>query len=149
MSRAFMKDPEPGDPRCPGCGGLGEPVGSATLDAHVSGAPRTALGGSAFYCAAPSCPTAYFNAWGAVVSADQLARAAWPKDPEAPICSCFGIKAADVISDAREGRKDRIKELVERSKGPDARCTTSAPGGACCVPNVLRLFRETFDARGG
>src|SRR6185436_19237031 len=122
MSRAFMKDPEPGEPRCPVCGGLGEPVGPATLDAHVSGAPRTALGGSAFYCAAPSCRTAYFSAWGAVVSADQLARAAWPKDPEAPVCACFGIKAADVISDAREGRKDRIKELVERSKGPDARC---------------------------
>ena len=28
MSRAFMKDPEPGDPRCPGCEGLGEPVGT-------------------------------------------------------------------------------------------------------------------------
>jgi hypothetical protein len=146
MSRAFMKDPEPGEPRCPGCGGLGDPVAAPTLEAHLSPAVRTPLGGSAFYCAAPSCRTGYFNAWGAAAPADQLSGTAWPKDPEGPICPCFGLKAADVLADARDGRKDRMKDLVDRSRGPEARCVTSAPDGVCCVPKVLRLFRETFEA---
>jgi Zinc binding domain len=147
MSRAFMKDPEPGDPRCPGCGGLGEPVGPTTMDAHLAAAARAPLGASAFYCADASCRTAYFNAWGAAVPADQVTGPAWPKDPEAPICPCFGMKAADVLADAREGRKERVKALVEKSRGPEARCATSAPDGVCCVPKVMRLFREAFDAR--
>lgn len=142
-----MKDPEPGDPRCPVCDGLGDPVGSATLDAHVPAELRTALGGAAFYCGAPSCRTGYFNAWGAAVPADRIVAPAWPKDPDGPICPCFGMKSAEVVSDAREGRKERIKDLVERSKGPDARCAASASDGVCCVAKVLRLFRETFDAR--
>ena len=144
-----MKDPETGEPRCPGCGGLGDPVGAATLEAHVPAALRPPLGASAFYCAAPSCRTGYFNAWGASVPADRLTGSAWPKDPEGPICPCFGMNAEDVLSDAREGRKERVKELRERSMGPDARCAASAPDGLCCVARVLRLFREAFEARGG
>lgn len=142
-----MKDPEPGEPRCPGCGGLGDPVGPTTLDAHLPAAARAPLGGSAFYCAAPSCRNAYFNAWGAVASSDQVTGTAWPKDPEAPICPCFGVMSGDVLSDARDGRKDRVKALVERAKGPDARCVQRSPDGACCITRVLRLFRETFEAR--
>lgn len=141
-----MKDPEPGEPRCPGCGGLGDPVAPPTLDAHLSLAARPTFKGAAFYCAAPSCRTAYFDAWGAAATTDQVRGSAWPKDPDAPICSCFGMKAADVVADARDGRKDRVKELVERSKGPEARCAQKSPDGACCVPRVLRLFRESFDA---
>jgi hypothetical protein len=149
MSRAFVKDPEPGEPRCPGCGGLGDPVGPPTLEDHLTAASRAPLGGSAFYCAAPSCRTAYFNAWGVSVAADQLTGSAWPKDPEAPICPCFGLKAADVLADARAGRKERVKALVERSRSPEARCLKSSPDGVCCVPRVLRLFRETLEALGG
>lgn len=143
-----MKDPEPGDPRCPGCEGLGEPVGTVTLDAHVPAALRATFRGSAFYCTAPSCRIGYFDAWGATVPADKLSGPAWPKEPDGPICRCFGVKPADVVTDAREGRKDRVKDLVERSKGPEAQCARLAPDGACCIPRVLRLFRETFEARG-
>ena len=144
-----MKDPEPGDPRCPGCDGLGDPVGAATLDAQVPAAARATFRGAAFYWSAPSCRIGYFDAWGATIPVDQLTGPAWPKDPERPICPCFGVKAADVLADAREGRKERIKELSERSKGPDAHCVQRAPDGVCCMPRVLRLFREAFDARGG
>ena len=122
-------------------------MGPPTLDAHLPPAARAALGGSTFYCAASACRTAYFTAWGAAATVDLLTGSAWPKDPDGPICPCFGMKAADVVADAREGKKDRVKELVERSKAPDARCAQRSPDGACCVPRVLRLFRETFDAR--
>jgi len=117
------------------------------LEAHLPPPARATLGGAAFYCSVSACSTAYFDAWGVAVPVDQLTGSAWPKDPEGPICSCFGLKAAEVLADAREGRKDRVKDLVERSKGPEARCAQRSPDGACCVPRVLRLFRETFEAR--
>jgi hypothetical protein len=144
MSRAFMKEPEAQDPLCPECGAACEPVSPPTLDAHVPPALRAPLTGAIYYCVNPSCRTAYFNAWGASVPADKVTGSAWPKDPDGPICPCFGMKAEDVVSDARDGRKDRVKELVDRSKGPEARCAQTAPDGVCCVPKVLRLFRESF-----
>jgi CopZ-like zinc binding protein len=149
MSRAFMREPDPKDPGCPECGATCEPVAPSTVDAHVPPSLRAPLTGTVFYCANPSCRTAYFNSWGASVPAGQVIGSAWPKDPEGPICPCFGVNADDVLADARDGRKDRVKELVDRSRGSEARCAQSSPDGACCVPRVLRLFRESFDARGG
>ena len=147
MSRAFLKDPEPADPRCPSCGSLGEAVGAPTLEAQISKEDRASLGTAAFYCEDSACRTAYFNAWGAAVPDSRLKTSAYPKNPEAPVCPCFGIPAADIQSDAREGRKDRMKDLVERSKGPEAKCATLCPDGKSCMPRVMRLFREAFEAR--
>lgn len=147
LSRAFVRDPEPGEPRCPGCGTPGDPVGPLTLEAQLPPAARSALGGAAFYCVSSACCTAYFDAWGGAVPADRLVSAAWPKDPQRPICPCFGITAAEVLADAREGRKERVRDLVERSKGPEARCAQRCPDGRPCLPRVLRLFRETFETR--
>jgi hypothetical protein len=147
MSRAFVRDPDPAEPRCPACGALGDPVGPATLEAQLPPELRATLGGPAFYCGSGDCRIAYFTAWGATADVDRLPSAVYPKDPDGPICPCFGLKAADVVADARDGRKDRVKDLVERSKGPDARCLERCPDGRPCLPRVLRLFRESFEAR--
>jgi hypothetical protein len=144
MSRAFVREPESADPRCPGCGGLGDEVGPATLRAHLTPADADAVGGRAFYCAGPSCPTAYFTAWGASVPRERMTGTSFPKDPGGPICPCFGIAAADVVRDAREGRKERVRGLVERSRGPEARCAEKSPDGKPCVARVLQVFRESF-----
>jgi hypothetical protein len=144
MSRAFMKESEQADPRCPGCGALGEQVGVATLQAHLPADACATLGDKAFYCVNSECPTAYFNAWGVAVPRDRMTGPAYPKDPAAPLCCCFGLTASDVITDAREGRKDRVKDLVERAKGPEAKCSERCPDGQPCVTRVLQLFRENF-----
>lgn len=142
-----MKDPEPGDPRCPSCGGLGEAVGAPTLEAQVSREDRATLGGPAFYCENPACRTAYFNAWGAKVPDARLKTIPYPKNPDGPVCVCFGVPAADITGDAREGRKDRVKALLDRAKGPEARCVETCPDGKSCQARVNRLFREAFEAR--
>ena len=147
MSRAFVKDPEPGEPRCPSCGSLGEAVGAPTLEAQIPPDARSLLGAAVFYCENPACRTAYFNAWGASVPDARLKSAAWPKNPDAPVCPCFGTTADEILADAREGRKERVKNLVERSKGPEARCVERCPDGKSCMPRVMRLFREAFEAR--
>lgn len=144
MSRAFMKEGEAPEPRCPSCGGAGDAVAPATLDAQLGPEDRKALGDRAYYCAGPACPTAYFSAWDAVVPQDRLKSRAWPKDPEAPVCPCFGLTPADIIEDARSGRRSRILEVREESDAPDSRCPRLAPDGRSCVARVMRLFRENF-----
>lgn len=139
-----MKEPEQGDPACPRCGTPGEPVAPKTLEAQLQTVDRAQLAGTVFYCGNPACATAYFNAWGAAVAVDRLASRAAPKSPEAPICPCFGLKEEDVTADARDGRKDRVRDLVERAKGPEARCAELCPDGQPCLTRVLRLFRETM-----
>ncbi len=147
MSRAFIRDPEPGEPLCPGCRTPGDEVGPPTLEAQLAPEARTRLSGSVFYCVNPGCRTAYFNSWGAQVPTGSLASTTYPKDPEGPICPCFGITSTEVIAEARDGRKDRIRDLMERSKGPGARCRELCPDGRPCLPRVLRLFRDAYEGR--
>ena len=78
--------------------------------------------------------------------AERLTATAWPKDPGGPICSCSGITAADIKDDARQGDKKRVRDLMERSNDPNARCEERSPDGRPCIQQVLRLFRETFEA---
>jgi hypothetical protein len=144
MSRAFVREPEPGEPSCPGCGGRGEPVGPRTLDALLSPEDRARLGATAFYCDRPACTTGYFNAWAATVPLARLKSAAYPKDPAAPICPCTGLRAEEVLADAREGRKDRVRALKDR---PESECALRCPDGRSCVARVFGLFRETYEAR--
>jgi hypothetical protein len=142
MSRAFMKESEPGEPVCPGCGTPGDPVGLPTLEAQ---APRGALEGPAFYCSGSSCAVAYFNPWGRTVSRTEIRSPAWPKELEAPICPCFGFTAARIVEEARGGRKELMRELREGAAGAQARCAQRSPDGRCCLERVERLFRESFD----
>jgi hypothetical protein len=144
VSRAFMKEEEAREPGCPSCGSPGAPVSAVTLEAQLSTAERAALEGRVFHCPSPRCATAYFTALGASVPASQLSSPAWPKSPDAPICPCFGVRADDLVSDAKVGRKDRIKSLRERAEGPEAVCARRSPDGTCCVPRAMQLFREHF-----
>ena len=142
MSRAFIREPDAPDPACPECGAAGEAVRGETLAAHLRPEDAKPLGDAAFYCSVDTCTTGYFTSWGDKVAADRMTSTAWPKDPDAPICSCFGMTAEEVIQDALDGRKDRVRDLVRRAEGPEAQCRTRAPGGAGCLKRVLRLFRE-------
>lgn len=137
MNKAFLREPEQGDPPCPACGSRGVPVGGATLEAQAGAGARARVGDTAWYCSAAACATAYYNAWGASVEA---ARPAWPKDPSAPVCACFGVTAAEVEEEARAGRKEHVREWIARAEGPDARCATAAADGRCCAPELRRIF---------
>jgi bacterioferritin-associated ferredoxin len=146
LSRAFVKEPEAAEPRCPapnGCGGLGRPVSRATLEAHAPPEACRALSEGPFYCPAPGCRVAYFDAWGAIVTADRITGTAYPKDPGGPICPCFGVTAAEIEADARAGRKDRVRDLLARAEGPEAHCERCAPDGRSCATEVRRLFSDT------
>ena len=147
MSKAFTRESEPEGPRCPvpaGCGGIGVPVSRKTLLSQLPETVARSFAESAYYCPSPSCPVAYFDAWGARAPASILLRPAYPKSPAAPLCSCFGITAEAIREEAEAGCKNLIRELVARAESKEAQCEIKAPCGSSCLVEARRVFLKHF-----
>ena len=143
MNKAFVKEDDDREPRCPqpeGCGGPGVAVPPATVAAQAPETAVAALSDDVLYCLDPACEVGYFDPWGATIPATALASLSWPKDPNAPLCPCFGMTREDVIEDAERKDPSRLRELIAKSEGPDASCTTRTPDGRCCVTEARRLY---------
>jgi hypothetical protein len=141
MNKAFVKEPDfDGRAYCPRCGTLGSPVEHGPLDTHIRPESRNKLGDSGWFCSYPHCDAAYFNLFEAVVTVDELKAPVYPHDFDAPICACFGLTYDDVEADVREGTPTRIRELLAKSKSPEARCEAIAPDGRCCMGAVQELY---------
>ncbi|HEX5443019.1 MAG TPA: hypothetical protein VFW87_04280 [Pirellulales bacterium] len=141
MNKAFVKEPEDtGDRHCPRCGSLGVAVGSTTLDAQLPPDERRKLGESAWFCPYPRCEVGYFDSFDRWVGSDLLLHPSYPKDPTAPLCPCFDFTCEQVEADVAEQGAQRVKQLLARSKSPEARCTTMSPSGQCCMPEVQKYF---------
>jgi len=150
MNKAFVKEPEnTGVGHCPRCGSLGVAVSNETLSAQLAPDDRRNLSDTAFFCPFARCDVAYFDQFERMVTAERLPRPIYPKDPDAPICGCFGFMCDDIEADVHEGGVRRIKELLEKSKSPLARCVTQAPSGQCCMPDVQRYFMKFREGRQG
>jgi hypothetical protein len=141
MNKAFVREPDDsGAGYCPRCGSLGIAVGAETLAAQLDDVVRKPLADAAFYCPYPKCEVAYFDQFEQTVGADRLKWPAYPKDPAAPICNCFGFTAPEIDADLREGTTARVKALLAKAQSPEAHCATVAPDGRCCAAEVLRYF---------
>lgn len=150
MNKAFVREPDvPAEPRCPKCRLIGRAVGRETVAAHVCAEALQGLAGAGWFCCNPKCPISYYDAYGQSLPVDVLRRSIYPKDPDAPICSCFGLTADAVIADARAGNPAGVRALIARSRLPDAQCARRAPDGQCCVAAVQRLYARhaTHDER--
>jgi hypothetical protein len=145
MNKAFLREPDATDVFCPRCGAAGVDVPRVTIESQATPDARRPLAATAYFCPTPTCSVAYFDAFEAQVPADALLRPVYPKDPEAPLCPCFGLSRDDVEADVAEGAPRRIRELLAKSKTPDARCETASPTGRCCLPEVQRYY---FKVRG-
>lgn len=152
MNKAFVREPDSSECRCPRCGSVGSPLGPETLRAHVAAESVKKLAESGFFCPFATCDVVYFDQFGRTLGRDAIQRPVYPKDPEAPICGCFGFTRDDVEQDVREGVVTRCRELLAKAKSPEARCAVMAADGHCCVPEVQRYFmkfRAAWQAREG
>ena len=107
MNKAFVREPEPAEPRCPaheGCDGIGTPVTRMTLLAHLPEDNAQSFAESSYYCGNPNCQIVYFDAWGTTVLKTALRSLAYPKSPTAPVCPCFGITAQEIREDGGGGK---------------------------------------------
>jgi hypothetical protein len=140
MNKAFVRESDSTDVLCPKCGAAGVDALGSAVASHVPAEARRALAATAYFCSTPTCPVAYFDAFEAQVPASALTHPIHPKDPHAPLCACFGLTREDVAADVAEGTPRRIRELLARSKSPEARCETASPTGRSCLPEVQRYF---------
>lgn len=147
MSQAFMKEGEVPDPTCPpsqGCGGSGDAVTKETLRSYLNAEALARLPNGGYFCTTPDCPVVYFDGWGGVVKVAELARPAWPKNASAPICACLSMTEEDVIADAENGIRDRVREIVYRAEDGGGECMTAAASGRSCQLEVRKIFQAHY-----
>ena len=143
MNKAFVREPDDdGRAYCPRCRSLGQPVGPGPLDTHVPPESRAKMHDAAWFCGYPHCDVAYFNQFEAVVTTGELRAPVYPKDLDAPICACFGLKYDDVEADIAEGTPTRIRDLLAKSKTPTANCAILAADGRCCIAAIQELYMK-------
>jgi hypothetical protein len=146
MNKAFVREPD-ADARqlCPRCGSPGTAVGSGPLNTHIRADLRARFDDAAWCCANAECVVVYFDAFEQCVVVSELRKAVYPYDPMAPVCPCFGLTYEDVDLDSIAPEPLRIRELVAKSRSPDAKCQTLTLHGQCCLKEVQRLY---FKLRG-
>jgi len=140
MNKAFVKENDSTEGRCPRCGSPGTVVFQETLRAHLPAAALQHLTESAFFCAQPRCSVVYFDLFDRVVEESAVKTPVYPKNPAAPLCACFGLTRDDVEEDIREGGVTRTRACVEKAKSPEARCAVASPSGQSCVAEVQRYY---------
>ena len=140
MNKAFVREPDHTADYCPRCGAQGEPVGRDTLKSYLQPDDLGQLADPANFCPSPQCDVAYFDMFERVVTKDHLTHAAYPKDPAAPICACFGLTREDVERDVEEGVVTRTKAALAKAQSPLAHCSGAAANGRPCVAYVQRYY---------
>lgn len=145
MNKAFVRESDAPPPRCPervGCGQPGLPVPAETRQALLDPIDAARLAPEAFYCPNPACAVAYFDAWGGVVDRDSLRERTWPKDPDGLVCGCLRLTVADLVADARAGRRETVLAVIAVARSAEARCGRCMPDGRSCEREVRRLFQN-------
>ena len=142
MNKAFVREPDNAVDYCPRCGSAGVPVGSETLQYYLSEENRRRVADPANFCPSPRCEVAYFDVFERFILASELLHPAYPKDPDAPICACFGLTRHDIELDIQEGGVGRVRAILEKAKSSDARCAERAANGQCCIPYVQKYYMQ-------
>jgi hypothetical protein len=83
---------------------------------------------------------------GRTISQAEFGQPVFPKDPDAPLCSCFGLTCDDVEDDIREGSVSRVREHLARARSSEASCQVKAPSGQSCVAAVQRYYMQRRQA---
>ena len=148
MNKAFVREPDDtGQLHCPACGSLGIAVVRETWQSHLVEAPASGLTDAAFFCPYHKCDVVYFDMFDRKIRTDALRHGVYPKDPQAPLCGCFGLTRQDVEADVREGVVTRVRNVLEKAKSPQARCRTMSASGQPCVGDVQRYYMKAREAK--
>lgn len=149
MNKAFVREPEQIDSRCPGCQSVGQAVGPETLKARLAADVRRALAESAYFCPNSRCRVVYYDDFSSVVKRDSVTGPIPIKDADAPLCACFGVTRSDIETDVEEGVVARTRAAVLKAQSDQAQCTTLAPNGRTCVPEVQGHYMRCKQRAGG
>ena len=140
MNKAFLREPEQADARCPGCQSVGQVVGPQTLNAQLTPVVRKTLAESGYFCSNVRCEVVYYDDFAGAVSRQAFQQAIPLKDADAPLCACFGVMRSDIEEDVEEGGVTRTRAAVLKAQSDEARCATQAPNGRTCAPELQRYY---------
>jgi hypothetical protein len=149
MNKAFVRDPDDTDIRCPLCGAAGQSVPESALAIYLPAEVRQRLGSTVYFCETPTCDAVYFDVVEDFAKVDELLRPCYPKDPAAPLCACFGLTADDIEQDLAEGTPRRVREIVAMAKTPAAQCSHQAASGRSCVGEVQKYYLRRWSKSSG
>jgi hypothetical protein len=147
MNKAFVREPDQTSEYCPRCGTQGETVDRETLETYLSAEQCGRISPRSNFCPAPRCEVAYFDGFERVVLVSDLSRPVYPKDPDAPICACFGLTREEIERDVAEGVATRTRAILEKAKSPAARCIRLAANGRSCVAYVQKYYMRCLQAK--
>ena len=147
MNKAFVREPDSTADYCPRCGSKGEPVGSETLEAFLTAEQREGISKSANFCPSAKCDVVYFDSFERTLLTAEIPRPVYPKDPEAPICGCFGLTREDIEQDVREGMTTRVKAVIEKARTSAARCRQAAANGQPCIAYVQKYYMQCLASK--
>jgi hypothetical protein len=142
MNKAFVREPDSTCDYCPRCGSPGQVVGGEVLDNYLPPAKRRTLAEPASFCPSPRCEVVYFDGFERVVLTGEIDRSVYPKDPDAPLCACYGLTRRDVEQDVSEGVVTRVRAVIEKANLPDARCAHLAANGQSCAAYVQKCYMD-------
>jgi hypothetical protein len=142
MNKAFVREPDQGVDYCPRCGSKGQEVRRETILSYLPAGQKPAVADPANFCPAPLCEVAYFDSFERVVLTGELNGPVYPKDPDAPLCACFGLTRQDIEQDVREGITARVKGIIEKAQLPEACCATMAANGQPCVAYLQKCYMQ-------
>ncbi|MSR57883.1 MAG: hypothetical protein EXS05_09435 [Planctomycetaceae bacterium] len=148
MNKAFVREIDTTDGRCPTCGSPGLSVYRETLASHLEPQTLENLTDSAFFCSNARCDVVYFDLFDRVVTQSAVNTPVYPKNPTAPLCACFGLTCDQIDQDLSEGSVSRTRAGLERAKSPDARCAILSPSGQNCVAEIQRYYMTRREAIG-
>lgn len=146
MNKAFVRESDVTDELCPRCGVAGVPVQRETLRALLVESAWQAVADPANFCPTPVCEVAYFDGFQRFVTVAELKRPVYPKDPDAPLCACFGLTRQEIEQDLAEGGVARTRACVQRAQSAEAHCIECSATGRNCVGDVQRYYLQR---RGG
>jgi hypothetical protein len=147
MNKAFVREPDHDVDYCPRCGSKGEQVDIEVVRSYLPEGKTPSLADPACFCPSPLCEVAYFDPFERFLLTSELNRPVYPKDPDAPICACFGLTRRDIEEDVREGVVTRVKAIIEKANSPEARCEQLAANGQPCVAYVQKYYMQCKNAK--
>jgi len=147
LNKAFVREQESTAEFCPRCGTKGEVVGGETIRHHLPPERPLGLAEPASFCPSPGCSVVYFDGLERTITVEELKAPVYPKDPEAPICACFGLTREDIEQDIEEGVTTRVKAILEKARSAEARCALAAVNGRSCVRYVQKYYMQCLQAQ--
>ncbi|WP_412679672.1 putative iron-sulfur cluster-binding metallochaperone [Brevibacillus choshinensis] len=127
---------------CPLCRQSGKGVKLITLKSLLKPSSLAKLQPKLNYsfCSTSHCDVVYYSELNTFRMQD-LKVPVFQKDDgsEVPVCYCFGLSRASLISEAKANAIDFIREQVRENR---CGCEVNNPQGACCLGNVSHVVQQ-------